>query len=75
MKLAELNLIKQKTGHNPILLLDDVLAELDGERQNYLLNSISDNIQTIVTSVDVANFKQEFLKDVQIYKIKQGTII
>lgn len=75
LKLAELNLIKQKNGHNPVLLLDDVLAELDGERQNYLLNSISDNIQTIITSTDLGNFKQEFLKDVQIYKIKNGELI
>lgn len=74
LKLAELNLIKQKTGHFPVLLLDDVLAELDAERQNFLLNSISKNIQTIITSVDVVNFREEFLKDVQIYKIKNGKL-
>jgi len=74
LKLAELNLIKQKTGHNPVLLLDDVLAELDGERQNYLLNAISENIQTVVTSVDAANFKEDFLKNVEIYKIKEGKL-
>lgn len=75
LKLAELNLIKQKNGHNPVLLLDDVLAELDVERQNYLLNSISDNIQTLITSTDLGNFKQEFLQDVKIYKIKNGALI
>ena len=74
LKLAELNLIKQKTGYNPVLLLDDVLAELDADRQNYLLKAISGDIQTIVTSVDVANFKDDFLKNVEIYKIKQGKL-
>ena len=41
LKLSELDIITQKTGDEPILLLDDVLAELDDIRQNYLLKSIS----------------------------------
>lgn len=74
LKLSELDMISQKTGDEPILLLDDVLAELDDIRQNYLLKSISDNTQTIITSVDTILFEEEFLKDVQIYKIENGKI-
>ena len=62
LKLSELEIIKNKTGYYPILLLDDVLAELDDRRQNYLLQSIDDNTQTIITSVDAFLFEQEFLK-------------
>ncbi|MFA6990006.1 MAG: DNA replication/repair protein RecF [Candidatus Gastranaerophilaceae bacterium] len=72
LKLAELDLIRQKTGETPLLLLDDVLAELDSFRQNYLLESISNNIQTIITSTDVNNFKENFLEDVKIIKIENG---
>ena len=75
LKLSELDIITEKTGDEPILLLDDVLAELDDIRQNYLLKSINPNTQTIITSVDTILFEEEFLKDVKIYKIENGNII
>ena len=56
------------------MLLDDVLAELDEARQNYLLKSIEQNIQTIITSVDTILFDEEFLKDVKIYNVENGCI-
>ena len=74
LKLGELDIIKQKTGYSPILLLDDVLAELDETRQNYLLKSIEKDVQTIITSVDTVLFEDEFLKDVQIYSIEKGAV-
>lgn len=75
LKLSELDIITAKTGDEPILLLDDVLAELDDLRQNYLLKSINKNTQTIITSVDTILFEDEFLKDVKIYKIEAGNIL
>ena len=75
LKLAELELIKQKIDDTPVLLLDDVLAELDNIRQNYLLNAIGDNIQTIITSVDTLHFDDEYLKDVEIFKISEGKLL
>jgi len=74
LKLSELEIIKEKNGYYPILLLDDVLAELDDRRQNYLLKSIDENTQTIITSVDTLLFEKEFLKDVTIYNIENGGI-
>ena len=74
LKLGELDIIKEKTGLSPILLLDDVLAELDETRQNYLLKSIETGVQTIITSVDTILFEEEFLKDVEIYTIKNGEL-
>lgn len=75
LKLAEINLIKEKIGESPILLLDDVLAELDDIRQNYLLKTIENDTQTIITSVDTLLFDNNFLKDVTVYNIKNGNII
>lgn len=74
LKLAEIDIIKQKIDDIPILLLDDVLAELDKTRQNYLLKSIEEDIQTIITSTDVHGFEAEFLNDVKIYHVKKGEI-
>ena len=74
LKLSELDIITDKTGDEPILLLDDVLAELDDIRQNYLLKSIGSNTQTIITSVDTVLFEEEFLHDVKIYKIENGAV-
>jgi DNA replication and repair protein RecF len=75
LKLAELEIIKTKVGFSPILLLDDVLAELDETRQNYLLKSINSDVQTIITSVDTILFEDEFLKDVQIFSIENGALV
>ncbi len=74
-KLAELELIKEKIQDTPVLLLDDVLAELDKIRQNYLLNAIGPNTQTIITSVDTLHFDKEYLKDVEIFKISEGKLV
>lgn len=74
LKLAELDIITEKIGESPILLLDDVLAELDDLRQNYLLQTIDKNTQTIITSVDTLLFDEKFLEDVKIYKIDNGAI-
>lgn len=75
LKLSELDIITDKTGDEPILLLDDVLAELDDIRQNYLLKSISSATQVVITSVDTILFEEEFLKDVKIYNITNGELI
>jgi len=74
LKLAEIDIIRQKIDDTPLLLLDDVLAELDKTRQNYLLKSIGDDIQTIITSTDAHGFEAEFLNDVKIYHVKKGEI-
>ena len=75
LKLAELEMLQEKTGEPPILLLDDVLAELDDMRQNYLLKSIEGNIQTILTSVDTLLFDNKFLETVQLIRVENGNII
>ena len=75
LKLAELDMLQEKTGEPPILLLDDVLAELDDLRQNFLLKSIESGIQTILTSVDTLLFDDNFLKNVQLIRVENGTIV
>ena len=71
LKLAQTELIRNNTGYNAILLLDDVLAELDDVRQTFLLNGIEERHQTIITSVDTLHFDKRYLENVKIYKIIQ----
>lgn len=73
LKLAEIELVKQITNDTPILLLDDVLSELDRNRQNYLLDSIHD-IQTVITCTGIEEFVSSRLSLDRIFKVVEGTI-
>ena len=73
LKLSEINLIKNMTGNIPILLLDDVLSELDSNRQNYLLNSIND-IQTVITCTGLDEFIDSRIKMDTIYRVKDNRL-
>ena len=73
LKLAEIKLVERIAGSTPILLLDDVLSELDGGRQNYLLNSIN-NIQTIVTCTGLDEFINSRIEINKIFKITEGSV-
>ncbi len=73
LKLAEIELVKQLVGDQPILLLDDVLSELDRNRQNYLLDSIHD-IQTIVTCTGLEEFIDSRLTLDRVFRITNGTV-
>lgn len=75
IKLAELQLIEEVIGEPPLLLLDDVLAELDLERQSQLLQVIQDRYQTLVTTTHLSSFAEPWLKNAQIFTINAGKII
>lgn len=74
LKLAEIELVKKIAGDCPVLLLDDVLSELDRNRQNYLLDSIHD-IQTIITCTGLEEFIDNRLTLDRIFKIRGGTVV
>lgn len=57
IKLAEIKFIQEKTGQNPVLLLDDVFSELDTKRQNHLLKAIQ-GCQTIITTTDASHIEK-----------------
>lgn len=74
LKLAELELIEQVVGEAPLLLLDDVLAELDPSRQNQLLDAIQDRVQTLITTTHLGSFDSQWLNSSQILVVKLGEI-
>ena len=73
LKLSEIELVKKITKDTPILLLDDVLSELDSNRQNYLLNSIG-TIQTIITCTGLEEFVNNRFEIDRVYKVTNGTV-
>jgi DNA replication and repair protein RecF len=73
LKLSEIEIVKNLTGHVPVLLLDDVLSELDSNRQNYLLNTIGD-IQTIITCTGLDDFVNNNFKINKIIKVVNGAL-
>lgn len=73
LKLAEIELVKQEIKDTPVLLLDDVLSELDGNRQHYLLESIHD-IQTLVTCTGIDDFVENQFKINKVFHVVDGAV-
>ena len=73
LKLAEIELVKYLVKDYPILLLDDVLSELDGSRQEHLLAGIN-HIQTMITCTGLEDFISHRFQIDKIYKVVEGTV-
>ncbi|WP_244834161.1 DNA replication/repair protein RecF [Clostridium sp. BJN0001] len=73
MKFSSLKIINEIKGEYPVLLLDDVLSELDCNRQRYILNSI-EGIQTVITCTGIENIKQHLNSNAKVFNIKNGLV-
>lgn len=73
LKLSEIKIIEEEKGEKPILLLDDVLSELDNERQVYLMNSLGEN-QMFITTTDITDKVKENLPEGKVFFIERGKI-
>lgn len=73
MKFAEIDLIKERTGEDPVLLLDDVFSELDAERQKYLFDATGRS-QTFLTTTH-KQFLSGLSHDYKLHELKSGKII
>jgi len=73
LKLSEIEFVKNTIHDHPILLLDDVLSELDSDRQNYLLNSIHD-IQTIITCTGLDEFVKNRFQIDKVFEVVEGEV-
>jgi len=75
LKLAELAWMTEQSGQRPILLLDEVIAELDARRRGYLLDQLTGDSQTVLTTTEPTIFTPEFLKQSTLWRIHNGQII
>ena len=73
LKLSEIELVKASIHDTPILLLDDVLSELDSNRQNFLLNSIH-NIQTVITCTGLDEFVKNRFQINKVFQVIEGQV-
>jgi DNA replication and repair protein RecF len=74
LKLAEAALVARRTGERPVLLLDDVLSELDGERRAALLRQVGGEGQVIITSVEAGPFPPELISEAMVWNVTEGRI-
>ncbi len=73
LKLSEIEIVKKLSKDTPVLLLDDVLSELDSNRQNFLLDSIGD-VQTMITCTGLDEFVNSRLKVDRVFNVTNGSI-
>ena len=73
LKLAEIRLVEEEIHDTPVLLLDDVLSELDGSRQNYLLQSIH-SIQTLITCTGLDEFVENHFEANSVFQVVEGSV-
>ena len=76
LKIAELDYLSQKLQEVPLLLLDDVLAELDPQRQSHLLQLMNwPKVQTFLTTTHLDETLKQFLKERSvIFRVEQGKV-
>ena len=74
LKLAELAWMTERVGEPPILLLDEVIAELDAVRRADLLARLDPNTQTLMTTTEPDIFTESFMKRAKVWEVIAGQI-
>ena len=74
LKLAELAWMREQTGETPVLLLDEVLAELDAARRRYLLAQVNSVEQGLLTATDPEMFSAEFRERAALWEVRGGVV-
>ncbi len=74
LKLAEVAWMREKTGQWPVLLLDEVLAELDPDRRADLLERLAGSEQAMLTTTDLDLFSNEFVGQATRWQIRNGSL-
>ncbi len=74
LKLAEVEWMKARTGETPVILLDEVMAELDTNRRADLLKYVSQDSQVLFTTTDTNSFAPEFIEQAEVWDVKGGAV-
>jgi DNA replication and repair protein RecF len=74
LKLAEVAWMKEKTGEWPVILLDEVMAELDAERRADLLATLADTEQSFLTTTEASMFTPEFVGSSTLWRVQAGAV-
>lgn len=74
LKLSEIEVFKRYRNSTPILLLDDIFSEIDKGKRDNLLKYINKDIQTIITTTEIDNIDEHFIKNAKLFQINNGKI-
>ena len=74
LKLAEVNWMKDRTGEWPVILLDEVMAELDLYRRADLLKYVGESEQVLFTTTDLHLFPSDFVEKSQVWRVEGGRV-
>lgn len=74
LKLAEVNWMKDRTGEWPVILLDEVMAELDLQRRADLLKYVGETEQVLFTTIDLNPFTPDFLEKADVWRVRAGSV-
>lgn len=74
LKLAEVDWMKARSGEYPVILLDEVMAELDPQRRADLLNYLGKAEQSLLTTTDLQLFTNKFVENAEIWNVVNGTV-
>ncbi|MCL5611466.1 MAG: DNA replication/repair protein RecF [Chloroflexi bacterium] len=74
LKMAEVSWMKERTGEWPVILLDEVMAELDLQRRADLLKYVGESEQVLFTATDAKMFAPEFVEKSEVWKVQDGKI-
>jgi DNA replication and repair protein RecF len=75
LKFAAREYLRTETGEDPILLFDDVMSELDGERRGYLSDYFLGSTQAVITTTNLDYFDEKVLEKAHVIRISGGTIL
>lgn len=75
LKLAEIELIENSVGESPVVLLDDVMAELDEVRRSNILNLTAGKCQTIITTAHLEELDKDLIRECSIFEVKSGRVM
>ena len=74
LKMAEIEIFKDKKNIIPILILDDLFSELDKTKINNILKFIDNDIQTFITTTELSKLNKKLLNDSKIFVVKNGVV-
>ena len=74
LKLAEVNWMKDRTGEWPVILLDEVMAELDAQRRADLLKYVGESEQVLFTTTDLNLYEPDFVEKAEVWKVSDGKV-
>ena len=75
VKLSEIDIIFNKFGEYPVILLDDIFSELDVDKRNKLIKYLNCDKQVIITTTDIENINEELVNNAKLFKIDNGKVI